>query len=112
MRRHCRRCWTVSAPLLPSLLIGGPEAEARDIYRSEEQSAGDNILRSMAEIISLAEGRVQHLREMPRCDKCKGRLSFVEQVAPVRGKIWNVYRCRQCKGIQWKLAKPEGEKIW
>jgi uncharacterized protein with PIN domain len=62
----------------------------------------------MAEIISLNEGRVQHLRQMPRCDKCGSRLSFVEQVSPIAGKMWNVYRCNGCKGIQWKLAPPKG----
>jgi uncharacterized protein with PIN domain len=58
----------------------------------------------MAEIISFTDERVQRFRQLPRCDKCASRLSFVEQVAPVNGKVWDVYRCPGCKGIQWKLA--------
>jgi hypothetical protein len=61
----------------------------------------------MAEIISFKAGRVQHLRLMPRCDKCGSRLSFVEQASPVAGKLWNVFRRSGCKDIQWKLAPPK-----
>ena len=58
----------------------------------------------MADIISLTADRVQRVKQRPRCHTCGNRLVFVEQATPLPGKVWDVYRCSGCKGIQWKQA--------